>query len=73
VCQTAEQADEETILHLVKDELLKQGIVGEPPKVIEDLICHEYTASQLQADQDQVDFFSAYEEAHNFEEQAKAV
>ena len=72
VCQTAEQADEDTIHRLVKDELLKQGIVANPPSTIEDLICHEYTTSQLQADQDQVDFYSAYEEAHHYEEQVKA-
>jgi len=42
--------DDEEIQILVREKLLQEGVVDEPPTSIEDLIFHEYSTEQVEDD-----------------------
>ena len=58
------------ILKLGRNKVVAAGVIIDP-KGIEDLICHEYTAEQIDEDKDTVDFDSAYEEAKQIDMKQK--
>ena len=58
------------MIKLGRSKVEKAG-VKENAVSIEDLICHEYTAEQLEEDKSIIDFDSAYDEAKQLDMKSK--
>jgi hypothetical protein len=55
----------------IRSKLASTGVVDIEPQSIDDLICHDYTAEQIEKDQDAIDFDTSYDEAKQHEENQK--